>query len=226
MASEPVSTPKPTPHKAEQDQQMANYITEALQRLEVARDDAEIAPLIAARGYNTTRLAEGLAVQKAAQDAFTARQTAMAAQSQAVAACDGAELTARSTYADYRTIAGGVFTVPADRAAVGLKGAVPDDMQKFITLAHSSYDNAKNEPYQTALAVYGYAPATLDAALATLDVFTTAIEAQASAVGAAVRSTAARNEAVKALKVWMRMFDKVASVALKNRPDLLKKLGL
>jgi len=102
MSTEPVPTPKPAPRKAEQDRQIADLITLAREKLETARDDAEIAPLIAAKGHTAQKLKEGLAVQQAAQDAFTARQTAVAAQMHAVAAGDGAETTARSAYSDFR----------------------------------------------------------------------------------------------------------------------------
>jgi hypothetical protein len=56
MASEPVPTPKAPIRRAEQGQATANLITEARQLIETARDDAEIAPLLAVRGYNAAKL--------------------------------------------------------------------------------------------------------------------------------------------------------------------------
>jgi len=109
---------------------------------------------------------------------------------------------------------------------VGLKGEVPKDKQQFVTTARASYIAAQNEPYQTALAALGYSKEIIDAALATLDAMTKADEVQAAAIGAATQATARRNDAIKALKAWMQLFDRVARVALKQRPDLRKKLGL
>jgi hypothetical protein len=165
-------------------------------------------------------------LQQAAQAAFTVRQTALAAQKQAVAAADGAEATARHTFDDFRETARAVFTSAADRTALGVTGSVPKDQQKFITTARASYAAAQAEPYQAAFATYGFPAATIAVALATLDSFTTAIEAQKSAVGAATQATAAREAAVKELYAWVKQFSKIAAVALRAQPALTKKLGL
>jgi hypothetical protein len=226
MADQPVPTPKAPARRSEQDQAIANLITEAQQLIETARDDAEIALLLAARGYNAQKLAEGLALQASAQAAFTARQTALAAQKQAAAAVTGAETTAQHTYVDFRETARAVFTSSADRTALGLLGKVPADTQKFITQARASYTTAQTEAYQATLATYGFSAATIAAALATLDVFSDADKAHQSALGAATQATADRDAAVKELNAWVKQFTKIAGVALKNQPALAKKLGL
>jgi hypothetical protein len=226
MATEPAPTPKAPVRRSEQDQATANLITEARQLLETARDDAEIAPLLAARGYDAAKLQAGLDLQAAAQAAFTARQTAIAAQKQAIAASDGAEATARQTFDDFRETARAVFTSAAERSALAVAGSVPRDQQKFITSARAAYTAAQAAPYQAALATYGFPAATVAAALATLDAFTTAIEAQKSAIGAATQATASREAAVKDLNAWIKQFSKIAGVALKNNPGLAKKLGI
>jgi hypothetical protein len=181
---------------------------------------------LAARGYNAAKLQEGLDLQQAAQAALTVRQTAIGAQKQAVAAADGAESTARHTFDDFRETARAVFTAAADRSALGVTGSVPKDQQKFITTARASYTAAQAEPYQAALATYGFPEQTIAAALATLDAFTTAIEAQKSAVGATTQATADREAAVKTLNAWVKQFSKIAGVALKSQPALAKRLGL
>jgi hypothetical protein len=228
VASEPESEPKlKSPvRRSEQDQATANLITEALQLFETARDDPEIAPLIAARGYDAAKLKEGLGLQAAAQAAFTARQTAIAMHKHASAAADGAESTARRTFDDFRETARAVFSAAADRAALGIANIAPKDQQKFITAAHASYTTAQTEPYQAALGTYGFSAQTLTAALATLDAFTAAIEAYKSAVGAAIQATAGREAAMKTLSAWIKQFKKIAAVALRDRPDLRKKLDL
>lgn len=226
MADQPVPTPKPPIRRADQDQAVANLITQAQQMIQTAQDDAEIAPLLAARGYNTQKLAQGLALQEAAQIAFTARQTALAAQKQAAAAAAGAETTARETYVDFRETARAVLASSAERTALGLLGKVPADTQKFITLARASYATAQTAPYQAALATYGFPSATIAAALATLDAFSAARQAHQSALGAATQATAARDAAVKELGAWVKQFGKIAAVALRAQPGLAKKLGL
>ncbi|MGC1376743.1 MAG: hypothetical protein WA821_10980 [Anaerolineales bacterium] len=228
MTDEPVSPPAPTPTpkraapRAEQDQEIANMITETRQMIGVAQDDAELAALLATRGYDADTLAEGLSLQQAAQDAFTARQAASAAQKQAIANATEAEAAARQAYTDFRQTARALFAASAERAALGLTGDVPRDAQKFITLARASYAAAQSAPYAAALSKYGFS----GQAVAALDAFSKAGEAQNAAAAAAVKATADRDATAKALKQWSKQFKSIAAVALRAQPTQAKKLGL
>jgi hypothetical protein len=225
MSDEPAPTPAPTPkpasRHADQDQDVANLITEIKQMIGAAQGDAALGALLAARGYNAAKLDEGQRLQAAAQDAFNARQTAMAAQKQAASAQADAESAARQSYTDFRKIARTIFTAPADQSALGLTGEIPRDAQKFITTARASYTAAQSAPY-AALAGYGF-PAE---ALAALDAFSNAAQAQNAAAAQAVKATADRDAAVDALKQWNKQFKSVAAVALRGQPAQAKKLGL
>ena len=226
MPEETMPTPKAVRSYAAQDQKQANAIAAARQLIETACDDAEIARILAARGYDAAGLAAGLSLQASAQAAFTARQTAMAGQQQATAALAGAEAAARQTYADFRATARAIFAAPADRTALGLTGNAPKDTQKFLTLARVSYTTAQAEAYQPALATYGYPATALTAALATLDAFSTAGGVQNAAIGAARQATTDRDRAVKTLADWVSQFKRIAKVALRTQPALAKKLEL
>jgi hypothetical protein len=72
------------------------------------------------------------------------------------------------------------------------------------------------------LATYGFPAATFAAALATLGAFSDADKAHQSALSAAPPATANR-DAVKSLNAWVKQFNKIAGVALKNYPGLGKK---
>jgi hypothetical protein len=95
----------------------------------------------------------------------------------------------------------------------------------MITLARASYQAAQAEPYASILATYGYPAATITAALAGLDAYSKADTDQNAAIGDATKATADRNAAVKALNVYMKQLRGIAKVALRKRPDLLKKLN-
>lgn len=226
MSDQPAPAPKPAPRRAEQDQATANLITATRQMIESARDDAAIAATLAGRGYDADKFSEGLALQQAAQDAFTIRQTAMAAQKQAAATLDGAEATAREMYLDFRETVRAVMTASADRTALGLTGKIPEDLQKFITTARASYTAAQSGPYAATLATYGFPAAAIAAAVAALDALSTADQAQTAAIAAAVQATANRDAAVKAVDQWSRQFKRIAAVALRAQPAQAKKLGL
>lgn len=212
--------------RAEQDQKIANDITEIGERMESAKNDTEIAALLAGRGYDTAAFTQGQTLQEAAQSAFTARQTARGAQRQASAALDGARTTALQTYNDFRETARAVFTSTADRSTLSLNGRVPKDAQAFITLARASYAGAQNDPYKTTLAKYGYPAAAIITALATLDAYSAANEASTSVAAAATQATALRDAAYKNLVQWDKQFRAIAKVAARTRSDLAKKLNL
>lgn len=219
-------TPKPVKRNAEQDQQIADKITAAAQYLDTVEGDAEISALLATRGYTTAKLAEGHSLQKAAQSAFTQRQIALAAQGQATAGMSGSASAARDMVLDFRETVRSISTFTAsDRTALKVNGTLPADKQKMITLARASYQAARQEPYAVALATYGFPAATLDAAVAALDAYSKADTDQNNAIGAAVKATADRNAAVKELDAYMKQLRGLAKVALRQRPDLLKKLN-
>jgi hypothetical protein len=226
MSDETVSpAPKSSARHADQDQDIANFISAAVVKIETVRLDPEIGPQLATRGYNDTGLGEGITLQQAAQAAYTARQTAMSAKTQAVSALNQAAAAARATYADFRETARGIFPAASDRIALGLNGSVLKDQQKFITQARASYQAAQNEPYAARLAIYGFPREALVAALATLDALSTADALQNTVLGEASKATADRDAAYAALDAWVRQFNHIAKVALRNRPDLLKKLN-
>lgn len=219
--TEPIAAPKTY---APQDQRMSDRIVATGQLIESARNDAEIAALLTAVGYDAAALDAGLALQQAAQQAFFARQDAMAAREQGALALKEARAAVRKTYANFRKIARALYTQPADRTALALTGNVPGDNQKFILIARTSYNAALNEPYQTTFATYGYPAATLNAALAELDAFSAADDTQNTTAAQAKQATADRNTAVKAMDAWVRQFTQIAKVALQPHPALYDKL--
>ena len=136
------------------------------------------------------------------------------------------EQKARQDYVDFRETARAYFSAPADQSALGLKGKVPADLQKFITAAHASYEAGKAAAYTATLLQYGYPPATLDAALTALDNLTNDSADQSSAEGAAQTATGTRDTAHKNLMSWMSKFRRIAKVALRGQPGLRTKLAL
>jgi len=226
--SEPTPTPAaPKRGRSNQDQRIADRIASAGQTLLLAQSDSELAALLAGRGYDAARLAEGQALQSAAQAAFTGRQRAAAEQTAATAALVAAGVAARRAYSDFRITARAVFPAPAANLALGLAGAASEDLQKFLTAARTSYDVALNTAaYLTELARFGYAQAALETARGLLDALAAADAAQEGAKAAALQATRQRDEAAAALDAWLRRFHAIAKIAARGRPDLALKLGL
>jgi len=206
---------------------MANAISEALQLIETARDNADIQALMAPRGYDTATLDDAIAtMHTAAQAGFDARQVAMGVLASANSVLAAADMQERKDFADYRVIARASFSLAADRLALGLNGTAPADTEKFLTTATASYTAGKKPPYTAKLTQRGYAPATIDAELQGLKAVATFAKAASNAKGAAEKATITRNAAAKALKDWTAEFRKVAKRTLRGHPDLLSALGM
>jgi hypothetical protein len=231
MTDETKPTPEPETAekktKRDQDRALADLITAARQTIQTAQGDAEVSALLSPRGYDAAKLAEGLALQEAAQSGFSARQEAIAAQQRATAGLLSAQAEARQVLADFRETARGVFKDNAARAGLGLVGTVPIDLQEMITAARTSYNAAlRNPEYLAQLSKYGFPQAKLESAKAMLDSLESADNAQEVAKARSVRATEERDAAAKALKAWISQFRAIAKVATRGRPDLLKKIGL
>jgi hypothetical protein len=180
---------------------------------------------MAARGYSPARFSEGATLQQAAQAAFTQRQLQLAAQGQASADLTVTEAAARTQYADFRAVARAVFMTAADRSALNLTGRVTNDKQKFITMARTSYEAAQTAPSADTLEPYGYTVEVLTAALAALDIQSTADVDQNAAMGSATKAAADRNAAIQAIDAWVSQARRISRVALRQRPDLIRKLN-
>lgn len=228
------STPTPPPPAetktrkiAEQDQKIANAIGEAFVILSVAAGDDEILALLGSRGYDAAALTDALEnLHAPAQAAYDARQLALGTAASATAALARVEKQERKDWADYREIARAAFPQDADRIALGLKGSIPSDLEKFLTAAQASYAAGKKSPYSTKLALRGFSSTAIDSELAGLKGVVQSAKARAIAAGRAQKATATRNATAKTLAAYVSEFRKVAKRSLRERPDLLAKLGL
>jgi hypothetical protein len=228
MSNETPPTPpaKKSRPRSDQDQIIANRITAAREQILLAQGDAEIMTLVAPRGYDQDKLSEGLSLQQAAQQAFSARQEALGAQKQANENFANALVAARQTYTDFREIARSFLTDSTARTALGLNERIPADIQKLTTVARTAYTaTLNNSIYLAALSPYGYSQSSLQIILTDLDGLISQNNAQASAQASAARATQQRDEADAVLILWLKQFKTVAKIALRSRSDLIQKLG-
>ena len=103
---------------------------------------------------------------------------------------------------------------------------MPKDLQKFLTLAHSSYKNAAKATWTTKMTKRNYAPARLTTLSAALDTLAGTESSSAVAAGEAQQDTQARNEAYVALKEWTKEAQGVARGAFRGNAGALTKLKL
>lgn len=133
---------------------------------------------------------------------------------------------ARIDYAAFREIARAAFPKQSDRIALGLTGNVPHDLQKFITLAHTSYSSASGGLWAKKMTKRNYAAARL----ATLNGALTALSGSESgrniAAGAAEENTLARDAAYADVKEWIKEAHGVARGAFRGNQGALTNLKL
>jgi hypothetical protein len=207
----------PRAPRAAQAKQIADYIAATRTRLETVRADVLIASLLAARGFDHVALGTGLALVETAQDRFNARQSAMAANDAAVKALGKTRTRARAAFRNFRDLAAAAYAPgDASRVALNVNGRVPDDDDRFLTLARSAIAASANPPYADALAHFGFDAAARTAVETTLAAFEQARQAQATAADQAVNATRERDAATQAVRDWMRPFERVAAVIARS----------
>ncbi len=107
-----------------------------------------------------------------------------------------------------------------------MRGDVPDDIERFTTLAEASYTAAGQDPFKIKLTKRGYPATRLTTLRAALDDLTATGGDQDESVGDAIDDTDARDKAYQALKTFMKELKGTARGALRGKNGLLAKLGL
>jgi hypothetical protein len=222
-----IAAPEPDKKRkiSEQDQRMQNDITEASVMIGNLEADLEIKTKLATVTINEEEIDRGKAAQLAAQDSFTERQNALGAEQTAYTALQTLWPTVIKEAGDFREIARARIPEIGLRKALGLVGNFPQDRQRVLTLLRATYTEAQKPEYQD---IFGSAFSIifLTERLERLQAAEDAIVEARNATNTAKRATEQRNEAVKSLKLWTSMVKKIARRALRDRPDLLGKLGV
>jgi hypothetical protein len=110
---------------------------------------------------------------------------------------------------------------------LGLVGETPRERTAFLERARKLFNTTAYTPAMKAkLSEHGYNDAKLSAERAKIEAVETVNRQNVSAQGAAKLSTQDKKSAVKAATDWFRDFRAIAKVALKEKPQLLDKLGL
>ncbi len=184
--------------------------------------DAEIQAAVGAYGYPAAKLTEAKKLYDAALAAVNAQTAAGGAQQDASAALAKAENAARSAYQSLARVARAALDRAA-QSALGLTGPEPRDTAGFISAAYTLFDNAGK---QAGLAAYGYDTVRISAERAKVAAYDQANQKQEAAKGAAQQSTRLQESALTALSAWTAQYLKIARVALRDKPQLLEKLGV
>lgn len=186
--------------------------------------DAEIQSLVAGYGYSSDKLNAGQSLYYSALAAVTAQKAAAGAQKQSTQEMDAAEVSARDAFLSLSKVARAIFKNDKARlTALGLTGKAPDNTAEFLAAASALFDNAAGAP---TLAEYGYELVRLESEKAKIAAFNLANQRQQAAKGAAQQATREQEAAMTSLDAWRAQYVKIARVALREKRQLLEKIGV
>lgn len=181
----------------------------------------EMAALLASKGYNAERLAEGAILREAALQGFVTRQQALGALRDAYAASNAALQTVRAEYLDFRFAARALFKTFADRTRLDLTAPVPADATALLSLVRVVYHTSQDTPsLASELAKYGYAPQRMTELLAHTNAAAEALYGVHVARSRAQQATVQRELAVQELHKWTTRLLMAARLVSRKRPDL------
>ena len=232
LAAPTASTPKLS--GSVEDHAIEQYIVDSGRFLEEVRVSTDICEVLNRYGFDDETLSVGMALQGTAMQAYRASHAGSPPDRSAEEL--KAKITeARDDFEEFRLVARAVFLSMNDRANLRVMGDVPDDLQRFINMAHTAYMTAAQEPYVEKLSKRGYpadrltslhefldALAWLDAAHEAAAEATDSGEAAAGAASGKAERDAAYNE----LKAFMKEIKGVTRAAFRKDPDTLTKLEL
>jgi hypothetical protein len=186
--------------------------------------DEEIQSLVGGYGYSPEKLNAGMALYEAAFAAVNAQKVAEGAQQQATQELKTAKKDAHDAYQALAKVSRAIFKDDKARlTALGLTGPAPLTTSGFIAAASTLFDNAATAP---SLSEYGYNRERLASEKEKITAFDLANQKQEAAKGATQQATSEQTTALTNLDTWYAQYLKIARVALREKKQLLEKIGV
>ena len=211
---------------ASQNQRISAGIARAAAFCAVLEHDPELAALLEPRLHAAEELTMGKQLTQNAQLALTRRQSLMGQEDEVLAEVKRLCILVRTDLVDFREVARARLLTAGSDAALGLEDSLSKERGKLVVQARITYTTAKESAYQVVLSRSGYSTATLDGLLSDVSDLENARTHNTQAQGAAERATTERNQAYEALSEWHSTTKRIVRRTLRERPDLLHKLGM
>ena len=220
------STPVATPSKKNHYQNIDDYLSSVGVAL-TNSSDAEIAPLLANRGYTAAIIAAKVTEHANIKTLVSSQVKEYGDQYQATKNYNDAAALIHPKYIEHLAIARIVFADDtAAKTTLGLKGDRKRSASGYCSQALLFYNGVlNNATYKTALATKGVTDAELQAGKTGYTNLSTLEAAQAKETGEAQEATATRDKAIDDLATWYSNFKVLGKIALSGKPQLREKLG-
>jgi hypothetical protein len=187
-------------------------------------DNAEILALVAAFGYSTEKMQRGRELCEAASAAANALRAAQKAQEEADKQYQEARQAASDAYLALAKLARTIFAGNRARLAMlGLRAPMPEATAAFLVAAAILFDNARRYPE---LAAYGYDAERLGSERASLTAYVEADNRREAARDAVWQTAREQQTALRELIEWTTQYIRIARIALRQKVQLLEKIGV
>lgn len=202
-----------------------------LQAAQVAIHNAQsmeqVAAALAPFGYDAARLQAAEGLLEETRTAVEVQALAYGEQYEATAVLRAAREEANRVYMNAVKIARIAFRQDVQaRATLRLAGRREQGLAGWLAQATMFYQNLLDSPTLLAgMRPFGYDEAQLAGELALVRAVETANQRQKAAKGAAQAATQARDEKLRALRVWLSDFWVIAPIALADHSQLMESLG-
>lgn len=209
-------------------QSIEDHLLAAQVAIHNALDDVELQDYLAEYGYDREKLEAGRVLYQATVVAQQTQQVKYGDQYNATDTVNRLREEADETYMRYVEVARIALRDRRGVAAkLNLRGRRKKAIAGWIVQVRQFYDNLLSDAdLMESMAEFGVTQAKLEAGRAQVDAVEEANRIQDKLRGEAQDATQARDAALEALDRWMSDFIAIARLALKERPQLLEKLGI
>ena len=193
-----------------------------------ARNEADLQAVLQPFGYDPVRLDEGLALVEAVQEEVYGRESQYAERSMATDTLQGQEAAVRAAYVRHVKLARVAFEPETPGyTRLTLAGRRSRNRAAWMAQARQFYDTLLDDAalLQTTSA-YTLDQQTAEATRAALDAVEAAQLKQVKETSKARQATRRRDEAVAALRRYMKDFRRIAKIATEPHPQLREKMGM
>lgn len=190
-------------------------------------DDPEIQERVKQYGYTPEKMFEGKKLYDDAYEQVNEQVLAVGTQKGATTKVDVLKKQAIDTYQSLAQVCNAIFVKDKSKMAMlGLTGEMPKRTPAFLQAAYSLFDNAQKPEIQADLAKVGFDISRLQKEREVIVALDQAIQKREQTKGEKQQSTREKWAKVICMDDWVKQYLKIAKVALKDKPELLEKLGV
>lgn len=204
------------------------FMENSRQAIANALSDDEIKALLLPYNYDEARLNEGLALYQKTDQVFEQQKQDYVRQYEAKEKFDNAFKEAQALYIEHISLTRlSLDEQPNKWKMLSLSGKRSQKLATWVRAARRFYNNSiDNKEIVEQLARFGVSNEKLQEGKQMVELVEKTNDDHDKARGAAQQSTEERNKALKKLGKWISAYTTVCRFALKDKPQLLEKLGI